>query len=187
MQHDWIPRIEQRDMPPALANYLEPRVKRLGYLGEMFKVGANAPEVLLDFMRFTESLKAAVPFDAGETVVLSVAALMRNDYERHQHERLCVRNGLSREWIAQVQTLEPQRTSLMTPAQRAAQAFALALVRSAGRGAGAEFDALAPHFTPAQAMALSFLVGRYMTHALIVNLLGLVAPVPSIFEDGFAG
>ena len=30
-------------------------------------------------------------------------------------------------------------------------------------------------------------IGRYVTHALIVNTLALKPPVPSIFEDGFTG
>lgn len=172
-------------MPPALAGYLAPRVERLGYLGEMFKVGANAPDVLLAFLHFTDALKAAVPFDIGETVVLTVACLMKNDYERHQHERLSVRSGLSREWVTAVESLAPDVASPLTAPQRAAQGFAVALVRSNGQAVGPEFDALAGHFSAAEAMAMAFLVGRYITHALIVNALRLAPPVPSIFEDGF--
>lgn len=187
MAHDWIPRLEREAMQPDLAAHLEPRVKRLGYLGEMFKTCANAPSVLLAFMRFTEELKDALPFDVGEAVVLSVATELDNRYERHQHERLCIRNGLSREWIAQVEALRPDAAPLMTPAQRAAQAFVLATLRSRGREAGAEFDALAAHFDPGQAIAIAFLVGRYTTHAYLVSVLELAPPVPSITEDGFTG
>lgn len=49
-----IPRLQLQDMRPDLAEYLTPRVRRLGYLGELFQVSAHAPDVLLDFMRFTE-------------------------------------------------------------------------------------------------------------------------------------
>ena len=185
MSHDWIPRLEIDAMSPELASYLAPRVKRLGYLGELFKVGAHAPDVTLSFMHFTDALKDALPFDITEAVVLTVATLMRNRYELHQHERLCLRNGMTREWLREVEALEPEQAILMSDGQRAAQRYAIVLVRSQGHAAGREFDALAAHFTPPQAMAIAFLVGRYITHALVVNSLDLAPPVPSVFEDGF--
>ncbi|GAA4355973.1 hypothetical protein GCM10023165_48630 [Variovorax defluvii] len=185
MKHDWIPRLGTDAMPDALAAYLGPRVRRLGYLGEMFQVGAQAPDVLLHFMHFTDALKDAVPFDISEAVVLTVATLMENRYERNQHERLSMRHGLGRDWLAEVRRLSPDSAHLMTPAQQAAQRYAIAAIRTRGRGAGAEFDALDPHFAPGEAMAIAFLVGRYVTHALIVNTLELDPPVPSVFEDGF--
>jgi alkylhydroperoxidase family enzyme len=180
--HAWIPRRSVGEMPAPLADYLAPRIRRLNYLGEMFQVAANAPEVLLQFMHFTDALKEALPFDIGETVVLTVASLMDNRYERHQHERLCLRNGLSRAWLADVTTL---RSGALSTPQRAAQSYAIAALATRGKGAHAEFDALAAHFTPAQAIAIAFLVGRYVTHALVVNTLDLEPPVPSVFEDGF--
>ena len=88
-----IARLQLEDMRPDLADYLTPRVRRLGYLGELFQVSAHAPDVLLDFMRFTESLKDALPDNLAEAAVLTTATLMDNAYERHQHERLCVRLG----------------------------------------------------------------------------------------------
>ena len=185
MPNSWIPRIQPVDMAPALAGYLAPRVRRLGYLGELFQVGAHVPEVLLHFMHFTDALKEVVPFDVGEAVVLTVACLMQNRYELHQHERLCLRNGLAREWILEVEALSPAIATLMTEQQMLAQRYVVAAVRSQGREAGGDFDALDQHFTPKEAMAIAFLVGRYITHALIVNTLNLEPPVPSVFEDGF--
>lgn len=185
MQHAWIPRLESDAMPEPLQSYLAQRVKRLSYLGEMFKVGANAPEVLQDFLQFTDSLKKAIPFDIGETVVLTIAGLMQNAYERNQHERLCLRSGISREWITEVQAMAPDASKLMSAAQRRAQTFAMRLAQTKGLEASSEFDALAQHFSPSEAIAITFLVGRYITHALLVNTLGLTPPVPSIFEDGF--
>jgi alkylhydroperoxidase family enzyme len=185
--HSWIPRLEQEAMAPALAEYLTPRVKRLGYLGEMFKVSANAPGVLLSFLHFTDALKDALPFDIGEAVVLTVATWMDNAYERHQHERLCLRSGMTAPWLREVRQCEPGSAHLMTPVQCAAQRYALAALRTRGLDAHAEFGALAAHFTPDQAMALVFLVGRYVTHALVVSTLALRPPVPSVFEDGFTG
>lgn len=185
--HEWIPRLEQDALDPALAQYLAPRVQRLGYLGEMFKASANAPAVLLSFLHFTDALKEALPFDIGEAVVLTVATFMENAYERNQHERLCIRSGMTAQWLREVQSIDPERAGLMTPAQRAAQHYALAALRTRGLDAHTEFDALAAHFTPAEAAAIVFLVGRYVTHAMVVNTLRLQSPVPSVFEDGFTG
>lgn len=184
---DWIPRLNASQMPEALAGYLGSRVNRLGYLGEMFQVGANSPDVLLSFMQFTDALKEALPFDIGETTVLTVADLADNAYERNQHERLCMRSGLDRAWIASVHQLEPDTAALLTPEQRATQRYAMRAVGNTGHAASAEFGALAAYFSPAQAMSIAFLVGRYLTHALIVNTLQLQPPVPSIFDDGFDG
>lgn len=185
MRSNWIPRIDQQAMQAPLAQYLAPRVKRLGYLGEMFTVGANVPDVLLHFMNFTDALKEALPFDVSETVVLTVASIMGNSYERNQHQRLCLRNGLSREWIADVEAVRPDLAAHLSEQQRRAQSYVIAAMQSKGQACGQQFDALAAVFNPAQAMAIAFLVGRYITHALIVNTLELEPPVPSVFEDGF--
>ncbi len=187
MAHDWIPRLDREAMTPALNEYLGPRVKRLGYLGEMFQVSANTPEVLLHFLHLTDALKDALPFDIGEAIVLTVAGCMDNQYERNQHERLCIRSGVSRDWIVAVQRRAPDEPSLLTPAQRAAQRYVLDAIETRGLGVEASFAALGEHFTPKEAMTIAFLVGRYMTHALLVNTLQLTPPVPSIFEDGFTG
>ncbi len=172
-------------MPQDLADYLEPRVRRLGYLGEMFQVGANAPQVLQHFLHLTDALKEGLAFDIGETVVLTVAGWMDNAYERNQHERLCVRTGLGSDWLREVERLLPDDALGLTPGQRAAQRFALAALESRGKNVEAAFSALQEHFTAAEAVTLVFLVGRYVTHALVVNTFQLAPPVPSVFEDGF--
>ncbi len=182
-----IPRLELEDMQPELAAYLRPRVARLGYLGEMFKCAAHAPEVLLAFMHLTDALKQALPERLTEATVLTVATLMRNDYERNQHERLSIRLGTGREWVEEVERLDPDAARAMSEAERAAQRYAMAAIERRGRDCRGEFSALAAQVPPAQAIALAMLVGRYITHALLVNTLELAPPVPSIFADGFAG
>ncbi|MEP6656433.1 MAG: hypothetical protein ABJC33_04315 [Betaproteobacteria bacterium] len=182
-----IRRLELKDMRADLADYLGPRVKRLGYLGEMFKCAGNAPDVTLTFMHFSDALKEALPDRLGEVAVLTVANLMKNDYERNQHERLCVRLGFGRGRIAEVQRLKPHEARLMSEAERAVQSYAIAAVESRGHGCQQAFEMLCEHVAPAEAMAVPMLVGRYITHALVVNTLQLKPPVPSIFEDGFTG
>src|ERR1700679_2835223 len=100
-----IPRLSAKEMPPELATYLRPRVKRLGYLGEFFQCTAHQPKALLSFLEFTEHLKHALPNNFTEIIALSVAVLMKNDYERVQHERLSLKLGFSEEWLREVLSL----------------------------------------------------------------------------------
>jgi|GEM_PF-469969 len=180
-----IARLQLEDMRPDLADYLTPRVRRLGYLGELFQVSAHAPDVLLDFMRFTESLKDALPDNLAEAAVLTTATLMDNAYERHQHERLCVRLGLGREWVREVERLQPDAAALLSEPERAVQRYVMAAVRTRGLQAQDDFKSLAALLPASQAVAIAMLIGRYVTHALVVNTFGLRPPVPSIWEDGF--
>ncbi|MGH8760057.1 MAG: hypothetical protein ACREVW_11185 [Burkholderiales bacterium] len=182
-----IPRLELADMRPDLAEYLRPRVARLKYLGEMFKCASHAPGVLLALMHFTDELKKALPDELTEVAVLTTASLMENRYERHQHERLCVRLGYSLDWIAEVEKLEPDTAQLMTDEERVVQRYVIAAVETRALKVQREFAEMAQLLGASQAMALVMLVGRYITHALTVNSLGLEPPVPSIFEDGFCG
>lgn len=180
-----IPRLQLADMRADLADYLTPRVRRLGYLGELFQVTGHAPDVLLTFMQFTEALKEALPDRLAETAVLTTATLMDNAYERNQHERLCVRLGFERAWIGEVERLQPDRATLMSDTERAVQAYVMAAVFTRGLQAETEFERLAALLPPSQAVAVALLVGRYMTHALVVNTFRLAPPVPSIWDDGF--
>lgn len=182
-----ITRLELPQMREDLAKYLEPRVRRLGYLGELFKCAGHAPNVLLQFMHFTDALKEALPDRLTEVGALTVAGFMRNDYERNQHERLSVRLKFGRDWVTEVNKLDPDRATLMSEQERAVQRYALAALNSRGHEAQVEFDKLAGLLTPSETMAVVLLIGRYVTHALTVNTLKLKPPVPSIFEDGFEG
>lgn len=177
-----IPRLEMDQLREDLAQYLGPRVKRLGYLGELFKCAGNAPGVILTFMHFTDALKEALPDRLTELGALTVASFMENRYERNQHERLSEKLGFPREWIAEVNRLEPQAATTMTEVEKTAQAYALKALRTRGLDVEAEFGALAAQLPASEAMAFVMLIGRYVTHAVVVNTLKLEPPVPSIFE-----
>jgi alkylhydroperoxidase family enzyme len=179
-----IPPLGLDNMPANLAQYLnDTKVKRLGYLGEFFQCTAHNPEVLLSFMQFTDALGKAVPKNFAEIGALTVAGAMENAYERNQHERLCEKLGFTREWIAAVNRLQPERASELSEAERAVQGYALAAIARRGVGVRQEFEAMLNHLTAAQAMAIVMYVGRYVCHALVVNTLELRPPVPSIFEQ----
>lgn len=171
-------------MDPALAERLRPRVERLGYLGEFFRCTAHQPDALLAFVEFTESGKDGLSPRLVELIALTAAAALGNDYERNQHERLSVRSGFGREWVERVERLVPDE---LDGDERAVQRYVLAALERHGRDVGSELDDVVTRLGPAPAVAVMLVLGRYATHALVVNSLALEPPVPSIFEDGFDG
>jgi len=181
-----IPALSFHELDAALAEALRPRVDRLGYLGEFFQRTAHQPEALRAFVAFTEAARAAVPVPLAEVVALTVSTALGNDYERNQHQRLAVREGLSRAWVEQIGRLAPERAEL-SAAERAAQRYVLDALASHGDTASGALDALVDEIGVAGAVGVMFVMGRYLAHAVIVNSLGLAPPVPSIFEDGFDG
>ena len=182
-----LPRLEFADFPPALAAALEPRVKRLGYLGEFFKCGAHQPEALTAFIEFTEACKGGLPNRLVEVIALTCAGWMGNDYERNQHERLCVRLGFGRDWVAAVNALQPDASSAMADNEKDMQRLTLKILDTRGKAAGDLFEEAVRVLGPKQAVAILMVIGRYVVHGLFVNTLQLRPPVPSIFEDGFTG
>jgi alkylhydroperoxidase family enzyme len=181
-----IPRIEYDELPPGLRALLAPRVERLGYLGEFFKVGAHQPDALGAFVTFTETAKAGLPKAVVETIALTVAVSTGNAYERNQHERLSVRLGLGRDWVDAVERLAPDAAAI-GPAEAAVQAYVLAALADHGRGTADTLAEVTKLLGAAGAVGVMMVVGRYLVHGLVVNGLGLAPPVPSIFEDGFTG
>ncbi|MBA2411570.1 MAG: hypothetical protein H0V63_01920 [Burkholderiaceae bacterium] len=178
-----IPRLALEQMPGELAQYLRStKVDRLGYLGEFFQCTAHNADVLMSFMAFTDALGRALPKNLTEVSALTVAGLMDNAYERNQHERLCEKLGLSSEWIAAVERLQPDAAVELADAERAVQRYVIAAIERRGIGVESEFEAMLDHLSPAQAMAVAMLAGRYVAHALVVNTLALKPPVASIFD-----
>jgi hypothetical protein len=182
-----VKRLDFDDLAPEVADRLRDRVKRLGYLGEFFRCTAHQPRALAAFIDFTESGKGALDNRLVEVIALTVAGWMSNAYERHQHERLSVRLGFGREWVESVNRLKPDESSVLQGEERRMQRLVLTILETRGKGAGALFEQAVAEFGQESAVAVLMVIGRYVTHALIVNTLALAPPVPSIFEDGFTG
>jgi alkylhydroperoxidase family enzyme len=176
-----IPRLQMNELAPKVQEALAARVKRLGYLGEFFKCSGHIPDVLVPFMEMTEALKEALPDRLTEIGALTVAGAMGNDYERNQHERLSEKLGFGREWVAAANRLDPGAPGPLNDDECAVQRLALAVVKRQGKRVEAELDAVIAVIGPEQAMAVLFLIGRYVMHAYVVNALDLKPPVPSIF------
>ena len=175
-----IPMLSEGEMAPELAAMLRPRVERLGYLGEFFRYTAHQPRALLSFLGFTEDLKRALPDKLTEVVALTVASLMGNAYERVQHERLSLKLGFGESWVRDV--LAGQGGGL-SEQEKSVQRLALAVVHRRGHDTGPELEAVVKSIGPEKAIAVLMLIGRYVTHALIVNSLDLAPPVPSPLEE----
>jgi alkylhydroperoxidase family enzyme len=178
-----IPRLSQEKLHPALEAFLRPRIERLGYLGEFFQCTAHQPEALLSFLEFTDHLKHALPNNLTEVVSLSVAQLMNNSYERVQHERLSLKLGFGEKWLRDVLSLVADGKSTLSEQEVLVQRLVVAVVNRKGHDTTRELEAVIQLIGPAMSIAVLMLVGRYMSHAMIVNSLNLGAPVPSPLES----
>ncbi|AKH42896.1 alkylhydroperoxidase family enzyme [Altererythrobacter atlanticus] len=178
-----IPRLSFEELAPDLQDSLRGKFERLGYLGEFFSCTGHLPEVLTPFMEMTGKLKEALPDRWTETVALTVAVLMDNPYELHQHERLSEKLGFGKDWIAAVEQVAPDSAPLLSGEERALQRMTFGLVARQGKDTEAELDEVIDLVGKERAIAVLFLVGRYVAHAQMVNCLGLAPPVPSIFAE----
>lgn len=178
-----IPRLTFEDLATNVQEVLRARVERLGYLGEFFRCAGHQPDVLTPFIKMTENLKKTLPDRLTETGALTVATLMANQYELHQHERLSRKMGFDEEWVSDVEKVDPAGATSLSDQERAVQRLAIALIEQKGKNVREELDDVIEQIGVEQAIAVLFLVGRYITHALIVNSLELAPPVPSIFEE----
>jgi alkylhydroperoxidase/carboxymuconolactone decarboxylase family protein YurZ len=180
-----IPRLSFEQLEPALAEALEPRYRRLGYLGEFFRCMAHQPDALLAFVQFTENAKEPLNKRTVEVIALTIATATGNAYERNQHERLSIRSGFSREWVTQIEALSPDEGNELSDEDRATQRWVLAVATRDYARARELYQAYAARAGAAQAIAALLTVGRYIAHSAMVQTLGLSPPVPSIFEDNF--
>jgi alkylhydroperoxidase family enzyme len=172
------PRIAFEELPEELRRRLAARVTRLGYLGEFFQVAANQPTALAGFIDHTQALTEALPFRVMQAIALTVAAATGNEYERIQHERLALRNGMSAEEVACLTGLRAA-PGLLGSAEIAAAELASAVVRAGGRGSVAEYEILTGLVGPQQAVACLMAATRYLAHATMCNTWGVTAPVAS--------
>lgn len=179
---DLVPRIEYEDIEPSLKELYRPRVERLGYLGEFFKVMSACPETMKGFFAITESLKKELPENLSQLVSVALSSRLGNRYEQYQNERLSLKLGLSEDWVRSALNSVDDPASVLTPEEKAVQRYAIAAGQGIGRGVEDEFKALVAAVGPRKAIAVVWLVGRTITHALISNTLHLAAPVASIFE-----
>jgi hypothetical protein len=178
-----IPRLSAAEMVPELADILRPRVERLGYLGEFFRCAAHQPKALISFQNFTEDLKRALPSKLTELVALTVATFMDNDYERIQHEHLSLKLGFGENWVRDVISLKGNGLGNLSDQEILVQRLVLAVLARRGHDTNAELEDVIRAIGYEQTIAVLMLIGRYVTHSLIVNCLNLTPPVASPLEE----
>ena len=182
-----IPRLTFEALPAPIADALRPKVARLGYLGEFFAATAHQPAALKAFIDFTEAAKGELDVRLVEVIALTVATMKQVAYEKNQHERLAVKLGFGREWVAAIERLTPDAAPGLSAEECSVQRFVIAAVARDGLDTAGLLDDVVEVLGVERAVAVLMVMGRYTTHAIIVNSLGIVAPVPSIFEDGYTG
>jgi alkylhydroperoxidase family enzyme len=158
-------------------------MERLGYLGEFFQCTAHQPEALLSFLELTEHLKHALSGNLTEVVSLTIAKLMDNAYELVQHERLSLKLGFSAEWVLGILRLTPDAAVELSEEEREVQRLVIAVVERNGHETNAELETVIRLIGVPKTIAMLMLVGRYISHALIVNALNLAPPVASPFAE----
>src|SRR3989454_8784786 len=134
-----IPRLSYSELDPQLAELLRPKVERLKYLGEFFQCTGHQPRALMSFYSLTEDLKTALPDNLTELVALTIAAKMKNAYERVQHERLALKLRFSEAWVREVISLEAKDAGKLSPEELFVQRFVIAVLERGGRDTTAEF------------------------------------------------
>lgn len=179
---DKIPRISFQNLPPELQAELGPKVDRLGYLGEFFQVCSHQPVALAHFIRFTESLKDALPNNLVEICALSVSTWSGNAYERVQHENLALKLGLGIDWIRDVEKLRPDLSVRMTAIEKAVQRLALSMAATQGRAAGNDADAVLVLGNAEILTGVLMTIGRFIAHSAICNTLKFAPPVASLMD-----
>lgn len=180
-----IPRFSFDELPSVIAAALLPKYQRLGYLGEFFAATAHQPAALKAFIDFTDLSKGELDMRLVELIALTVAALKEVPYEKHQHERLAYRLGYGRDWVADVERLAPDSAASLDDTERCVQRYLIAAVARDGKGTEPLLNEIVERLGVEQAVAVLFVLGRYVSHAVIVNSLGIESPVCSIFDPEF--
>lgn len=182
-----IPRLDFDDLEQGLADALRPRYERLGYLGEFFRCLGHQPRPLRAFVEYTETAKGELDQKMVEVVALSAATHLDNAYERNQHERLCVRLGYGRDWVTEIEKLDPEGADGLSDDERTVQRYVIDMLVRGGKDTNKGLEAVIDALGYEKAIAVMMVIGRYIMHAMMVHSLELAPPVPSIYEDGFNG
>ena len=181
---DGVPRLPFEALDAGLQGFLAPTVERLGYFGEMFAVMAHVPDAIPRFMAYTQAVKAPLTDAENEVLALATCGLLGARYERVQHERLALKLGLSRDWVAAATGWPGADPAALSESERALRGLALAVAGRAGHDCAREV-AEAARLLGAQKTAAALLqVARFTAIAQVCNALALALPVPSPLEEG---
>ncbi len=180
---DAIPRLSFDEAAPEIQEMLRPVTDRLGYFGEFFQVVGHLPDALQAFMAYTGTVKSPLSLQQNEVLALSTCTAAGGDYERIQHERLALKSGLDREWIAELTGRSAPSPSLLSEEDAALRDLAVAVVTRDGRDVGAEIDRVAGLLGAEKTIAVVLQITRFQTISTLCKMFEMSLPVDSIFEE----
>lgn len=180
---DKIPKLTFDELPPSVADRLRAKYERLGYLGEFFARTAHQEDALNAFIDFTDLSKGSLDMRIVELVAVTVATMKNADYEKNQHERLSVKLGFGKDWVHDVERLQPEQAANFSATEKIVQRYVIDAVRQEGTDVTEQLDRVIDEIGFENAVAVMFVVARYVAHALLVKSMSIESPVPSIFDD----
>lgn len=175
--------LTSEQLDPTVTGKLGPIIERVGYFGEFFAYAGHAPAVLAAFLDYTTTLKPHLPDRLNEVIALTVCARYRSPYERVQHERLSLRLGFPKAWIAELVSGREAQISALAEDERALRTLANAVLDRNGEDVEAELQNVARFLDPSQLVAALHQIVRLQGICIISNVFGLEAPAPSPIEN----
>ena len=167
------------EMTPELREVIEPRVQRLGYLGDFFRYTGHQPQALRAALEYAGVLRQAVPPRLAEIIVLTVSARTRNRYEQVQHEPLAARAGLSHVEIRALVSGAVSACQSFDLADRAAADLAEAAAEGDRQASIHALAALCEHTSAEVGIGALMMAGHYLGFSFVANALPLTLPVES--------
>ncbi len=180
---DKIPKLSFEELPTAVSDRLQAKYERLGYLGEFFARTAHQPQALSAFIDFTDLSKGALTQKMVELVALTVATVRDIPYEKNQHERLSLKLGYGKDWVRGVEQLAPENASQLDDVEKCVQRYVIDAVRRNGTDVADQLDRVVDAVGCDNAVAIMFVMARYVAHALLVRSMNISSPVASVFDE----
>lgn len=183
-ESELFPRVKRETLPPSLAAQLNAIENRLGYLNELFLLQSHVPASVDSFMMYTQAVKAPLSDRQNELVALAACTELNAEAELIQHERLALRLGLSREFVAAAEGREGSDTEVLADDEKLVKEVVRELIKNMGRGCEPILARLASSIGKESAMAVLLQTTRFMMIGVWGHVFQVQLPVSSIFEEG---
>ncbi|MEQ8830215.1 MAG: carboxymuconolactone decarboxylase family protein [Alphaproteobacteria bacterium] len=180
---DTFPRLDFDASDPQVQALLKPVVERLGYYGDFFQVVCHLPDALVAFMDYTGTVKSPLTMRQNEVLALSTCTAAGGDYERIQHERLALKSGLDKDWIAELTGHASPKPSTLSEEDAALRDLAVAVVSRDGRAVGTEIDIVNLLLGPEKTVAVILQITRFQMISTLNKMFAMTLPVASIFDQ----
>ena len=163
-----VPLIDNAANDAALAALVEKlKGARRGKLLNLYRVLLNSPSLAEAWQAFNSAIRFNTALDdqARELAILRVSQLNGADYQFQIHAtKYAPEAGLSTQQVAALDNSE--HSNLLQPAHRALLAYTDAMTLDIDVPDGV-FDKLKPHYSNAQIVELTILIGAYNMHTRV--------------------